>query len=115
MSFVWGADNVKFLHQRYRQMSANHCYENMQYSEEDKQQIEDWAPLIMEGRDPNQQLAVTRVATGTDVDYGALTHLLVKQLSQQDNFELHYKHDVIDIKRNETGGWNIEVKRSHHP
>ncbi|MFN6886801.1 malate:quinone oxidoreductase, partial [Proteus mirabilis] len=47
---------------------------------------------------------------GTDVDYGALTHLLVKQLSQQDNFELHYKHDVIDIKRNETGGWNIEVK-----
>lgn len=109
MSFVWGADNVKFLHQRYRQMSANHCYENMQYSE-DKQQIEDWAPLIMEGRDPNQQLAVTRVATGTDVDYGALTHLLVKQLSQQDNFELHYKHDVIDIKRNETGGWNIEVK-----
>lgn len=84
MSFVWGADNVKFLHQRYRQMSANHCYENMQYSE-DKKQIEDWAPLIMEGRDPNQQLAVTRVTTGTDVDYGALTHLLVKQLSQQDN------------------------------
>lgn len=35
---------------------------------EDKQQIEDWAPLIMEGRDPNQQLAVTREATG-DVDW----------------------------------------------
>ncbi|MDM3829126.1 malate:quinone oxidoreductase, partial [Proteus mirabilis] len=76
----------------------------------DNEHIEDWAPLIMEGRDPNQELAVTRVATGTDVDYVALTHLLVKQLSQQDYFELHYKHDVIDIKRTETGGWNFDVK-----
>ena len=31
----------------------------------------------MEGRDNDQRVAATRMITGTDVDYGALTHLLV--------------------------------------
>src|ERR1700746_2058989 len=26
MSFVWGKDNVSFLHRRFDAMSANHCY-----------------------------------------------------------------------------------------
>ena len=53
-------------------MSAHHCYRGMEYSEDHKQ-IADWAPLIMEGRDANQPVAATRIVTGTDVNYGALT------------------------------------------
>jgi len=30
-SFVWGAANVTFLRERYRQMSAHHCYHGMEY------------------------------------------------------------------------------------
>ncbi|MTC25636.1 malate:quinone oxidoreductase, partial [Providencia alcalifaciens] len=82
MSFVSGADNIKFLQQRFRQMSAHHCYQNMEYSD-DLKQIDEWAPLVVEGRDPNDKIAVTRVITGADVDYGALTHLLMAQLSEQ--------------------------------
>ncbi len=33
-------------------MSAHHCYHGMEYSEDHKQ-IAEWAPLIMEGRDPS--------------------------------------------------------------
>ncbi|OAT51843.1 malate dehydrogenase (quinone) [Providencia heimbachae] len=109
MSFVWGEDNVKFLQQRFRQMSAHHCYHNMEYSDDPKQ-INEWAPLIMEGRDPKEKIAVTRVITGADVDYGALTHLLMAQLSDQTGFALHYKHEVIDVKQASDGRWNIEVK-----
>jgi L-2-hydroxyglutarate oxidase LhgO len=33
MSFVWGDDNVAFLRDRYKAMSASHCYHGMEYSE----------------------------------------------------------------------------------
>ncbi|MEQ5137945.1 malate dehydrogenase (quinone) [Providencia alcalifaciens] len=109
MSFVSGADNIKFLQQRFRQMSAHHCYHNMEYSD-DLKQIDEWAPLVVEGRDPNEKIAVTRVVTGADVDYGALTHLLMAQLSEQKGFSLHYKHEVIDVTQTPDGRWNVEVK-----
>ena len=85
MSFVWGKENVEFLRARYQAMSAHHCYHGMDYSE-DRKQIADWAPLIIEGRDEHQPIAATRMVTGTDVDYGSLTHLLVAQLAAQTGF-----------------------------
>ena len=91
MSFVWGEENVAFLRARYEAMSAHHCYEGMEYSEDDGE-IAEWVPLVMEGRDNDQDVAATRMITGTDVDYGALTHLLVRQLQAQPGFSLHYKH-----------------------
>ncbi|BBG60319.1 Malate:quinone oxidoreductase [Providencia rustigianii] len=109
MSFVSGADNIKFLQQRFRQMSAHHCYHNMEYSD-DLKQIDEWAPLVVEGRDPDEKIAVTRVVTGADVDYGALTHLLMAQLSEQSGFSIHYKHEVIDVTQTPDGRWNIEIK-----
>ena len=80
MSFVWGEENVAFLRERYKEMSAHHCYRGMEYSE-DHAEIAKWAPLVMEGRDEKQPFAATRMITGADVDYGALTHLLVAQLA----------------------------------
>ncbi len=108
MSFVWGEDNVAFLRARYKAMSANHCYEGMEYSE-DHGQIAAWVPLVMEGRDTDQRVAATRMNTGTDVDYGALTHLLVKQLQAQPGFSLHYKHKVTDLDRVDGGRWGLKV------
>src|SRR5216684_5162052 len=69
MSFVIGADRAAFLNKRHAAMSAHHCYRGMEYSEDHKQ-IAEWAPLIMEGRDPNQAVAATRMVTGADVNYG---------------------------------------------
>jgi malate dehydrogenase (quinone) len=109
MSFVWGEDNVAFLRARYEAMSANHCYEGMEYSD-DHGEIADWVPLVMEGRDGDQRVAATRMITGTDVDYGSLTHLLVSQLQAQDGFSLHYKHQVIGLDRHDDGRWGVTVK-----
>ena len=83
LSFVWGKANVEFLQARHKAMSAHHCYHGMDYSE-DRKQIADWAPLIIEGRDANEPIAATRMVTGTDVDYGSLTHLLVAHLAGAD-------------------------------
>ncbi len=104
MSFVWGAENVAFLKARYAAMSAHHCYHGMEYSE-DPQVIAGWAPLIIEGRAPGEPIAATRIVTGTDVDYGALTHLLVKQLAAQPGFSVHYNRKVVALDRVDDGRW----------
>jgi malate dehydrogenase (quinone) len=109
MSFVWGDENVAFLRTRYEAMSAHHCYEGMEYSE-DHDEIADWVPLVMDGRDNEQRVAATRMITGTDVDYGALTHLLVSQLEAQPGFSLHYKHRVVGLDRLHDGRWGLTAK-----
>jgi malate dehydrogenase (quinone) len=93
---------------RYEAMSANHRYEGMEYSEEHGE-IADWVPLVMEGRDRDERVAATRMVTGTDVDYGALTHLLVGQLQAQPGFSLHYRHKVVDLDRLADGRWGLTV------
>jgi malate dehydrogenase (quinone) len=111
MSFVWGSANVAFLHERYRQMSAHHCYHGMEYSEEPTK-IAEWAPLIMEGRTDHEPVAATRIITGTDVDYGALTHLLVAQLAAQDGFAVHYNHQVFRLEREANGRWRVTAENT---
>jgi malate dehydrogenase (quinone) len=108
MSFVWGDANVAFLRTRFKAMSANHCYRGMEYSESHAE-IGNWAPLIMEGRAPDQPVAATRIVTGTDVDYGALTHLLFDHLAKQPGVNLSYRHHVTNLKRADGGRWLIEA------
>jgi malate dehydrogenase (quinone) len=109
MSFVWGAGNVAFLRQRFKEMSAHHCFYGMEYSE-DRNKIAEWAPLIMEGRDNKEPFAATRIITGTDVDYGALTHLLIKHLSDQLGFDVHYNRKVVGLDREQDGRWRVSVE-----
>jgi malate dehydrogenase (quinone) len=109
MSFVWGTGNVAYLRQGFKQMSAHHCFRGMEYTE-DRNEIAGWAPLIMEGRDNSEAVAATRIITGTDVDYGALTHLLIKHLSSQTGFDVHYNRKVVGLDREDNGRWRISVE-----
>jgi malate dehydrogenase (quinone) len=109
MSFVQGDENVAFLRARYKAMSAHHCYHGMEYSE-DHGEIARWVPLVMEGRDKGQPVAATRMITGTDIDYGSLTHLLVDQLEDQPRFSVHYQHKVTGLSRFNDGRWGVTVE-----
>jgi malate dehydrogenase (quinone) len=108
MSFVWGAGNVSFLKKRFEAMVAHHCYHGMEYSE-DRKQIADWVPLVMDGRTDDEPVAATRIVTGTDVDYGSLTNHLVDHLNTLHGFAVHYLSRVTNIRREEDGRWRIEV------
>jgi malate dehydrogenase (quinone) len=109
MSFVRGPENVAFLKKRFAAMAAHHCYHGMEYSE-DHRTIEQWAPLIMEGRSPDEQVAATRIITGTDVDYGSLTHHLVNHLVGLSGFTVQYRHRVTNLVRDTTGRWRVDVE-----
>jgi malate dehydrogenase (quinone) len=109
MSFVMGAENQSFLKQRHALMSAHHCYHGMAYSE-DHGQIAEWAPLVMEGRDPTQPVAATHIVNGADVNYGALTKNLLDVLRKHSDFTAHFSEAVTQLQRQPEGGWQVRVR-----
>ena len=112
LSFVWGDDNVDFLTRRHAAMTESHCYHGMDFTT-DRQQIESWAPLVMEGRKGAEPLAATRMSSGADVDYGALTHLLVAHLEEDPSFTVSYRRRVTHLRRNQGGkGWLVEIENT---
>jgi malate dehydrogenase (quinone) len=80
----------------------------MEYSE-DAKRIEEWMPLVMEGRDPNEEVTAPRMVTGTDVNYGALTEELFDSLRDTPGFLIHFFHRVQDLRR-EGDLWNVRVR-----
>ncbi len=107
-SFVTGQENVVFLKNRFDALSAHPNYQGMEYSS-NKNQITQWIPLVMEGRDPKEEVAATRMPTGTDVDFGALTVQLLDSLKDKEGFSIHFSHRVQDIKR-EGDGWHLQIR-----
>ena len=108
MSFVWGDDNVNFLRARYTALQQSTLFRGMRYSE-DHAQIKEWAPLVMEGRDPKQKVAATRTEIGTDVNYGEITRQLVASLQKKPNFALQLNTEVRGFKRNADNSWTVTV------
>jgi malate dehydrogenase (quinone) len=108
MSFVWGDDNINFLRKRFAALQQSTLFRGMEYSE-DPAQIKQWIPLVMEGRDPKQKIAATRIPIGTDVNFGEITRQLVASLQKKTNFSLSLGHEVRGIKRNPDNTWNVTV------
>jgi malate dehydrogenase (quinone) len=108
MSFVRGVDNRNFLRKRYAALSSHPLYYGMEYSE-DKKQIEEWIPLVMECRDPDDVVTATRMVTGTDVDYGALTKNLLDSLEGKDGVSIHFFSRVQDLKR-DGDAWSVKIR-----
>lgn len=109
MSFVWGEDNIAFLKKRYEALQASPLFAGMQYSE-DREQINKWVPLMMQGRDPSQKVAATWSPLGTDVNFGEITRQFAAHLQTKPNFSLKLSSEVQDITRNEDGTWRIAYK-----
>lgn len=109
MSFVWGEENVEYLRKRYEALTKHHLFQEMEYSEDSKE-ISNWIPVVMEGRDPNEKVAATRMELGTDVNFGTLTKFMFDHLEKQEGVNLYLNHEVDDFDRHKDGSWIIEVK-----
>lgn len=113
MSFVWGDDNVNFLRARYRALQKSPLFNGMRYSE-DHEQIKAWAPLVMEGRDPQQKIAATRTEAGTDVNYGEITRQLINALKKREGFSLQLNTVVRRFRRNADNSWSVTVSDANN-
>ncbi|MBM7691736.1 malate dehydrogenase (quinone) [Peribacillus deserti] len=107
MSLVQGESNVTFLKKRFKALSKNPLFQGMEFSD-DPEKLKEWIPLIMEGRTSNEPIAATKIDSGTDVNFGALTRMLFDHL-KSNNVEINYEHSVKDIKRTSDGSWEVKV------
>ena len=108
MSFVAGAQDVAFLRKRFEALRDQPLFNGMLYSE-DPGEIAAWAPLMMQGRDRSEPVAMTRAEFGTDVDFGALTRKLVDSLRQQPGFTLRTGCRATAIRRQPDGRWRVQL------
>ncbi|NNE16523.1 MAG: malate dehydrogenase (quinone) [Saprospiraceae bacterium] len=107
MSFVWGKENKDFLQKRYQALTKYGMFDDMLYSESHNEILE-WIPLMMEDRDPSETIAATRMAIGTDVNFGQITRSMISYLDGCDGVDILLGHEVEDLKAIENG-WLVSV------
>ena len=108
MSFVWGSDNVEYLRKRHDALKDHPLFEGMEYSE-DASTIRQWAPLLIPGRKKSESIAATHIKSGTDVDFGALTRLLLSYLTTN-GAEVNVGKSVTGLRRQKDGTWKISLR-----
>ena len=108
MSFVKGILNVDFLKKRVKALKENILFQKMEITE-DRDQIDEWVPLMVEGRTSPVPIALSRDETGTDVNFGALTKKLISNLKER-NVDVTYHQEVQNIERLNNGYWKVTVK-----
>ncbi|MBX9718084.1 MAG: malate:quinone oxidoreductase, partial [Microbacteriaceae bacterium] len=109
MSLVWGEANVEYLRKRFEALKDHPLFAGMEYTDEPAV-IRRWAPLVIPGRAKAQPIAATRMAAGTDVDFGALTKLLMNGLVAS-GVTLHVEHSVTGIRRTKDGLWKLRMRQ----
>ena len=112
LSFVWGEENVAFLQHRYHRLSALPQFADMAWGR-DRQELQEWMPLVMGGRSPDQPVAATRVERGTDINFGSLSRLLLEGLERR-GLSLLRGWQVINLRRQtpEAPEWQVEAHNS---
>ncbi len=112
ISFVQGEKDVRFLKKRFEALSNISGFSGMEFADDHKK-LHEWMPLVMEGRTPKESIAATKIESGTDINFGALTRMLFQHLETK-NVEVNYKHSVKDIKRMSNGLWQVKVHNLQH-
>jgi malate dehydrogenase (quinone) len=109
VSFVWGKQNITYLEKRYQQLTNNVLFRGMQYTD-DRDLVNEWAPLIMNKRESKTPVAATSMSMGTDVDFGSLTRQMIDKLASMPGVTVHHNIEVEDIDPYKKGGWIVETK-----
>jgi malate dehydrogenase (quinone) len=109
MSFVWGPANVEYLRKRHAALLSSPLFAGMQFTT-DQQQLAEWIPLVMEGRDVAEPVAATRMDLGTDVNFGSLTRCMFEYLQKQPGVSFHLAHEVQDFRRKTDGRWRLKIR-----
>ncbi len=106
LCFVDGAENVDFLQARHAAMADHHFFRSMRLTTESAV-IEQWAPLVMEGRRPGPVAATT--GAGTEVNYGVLARRLCRWLARQDDCSVATGWKVTRLQQAH-GQWRVSLR-----
>lgn len=110
VSLAQGEEQVRFLRHRYEVLSAQPLFPGMQFSDDDAV-FQEKLPLMSEGRDFSNKVAVSWTNVGTDINYGALTKQFLDNASKQGTV-IRYGSEVTKIKA-DGKKWKVHVKNVH--
>ncbi len=108
LSFVWGEKNVEYLKTRFEALHSNPLFNQMVFST-DFEQLKEWMPLVMEGRNESEKVAATSMAIGTDVNFGELTRNIFSYLTKLDGVTMYFNHEVQKLRQREDKSWRIKI------
>ncbi|WP_104200165.1 malate:quinone oxidoreductase [Cryobacterium sp. Y29] len=109
MTFVHGKANVEYLRKRHAVLATQPLFSGMEFSD-DAAKIGTWTPLLTRKRPAGQKIAATRIVSGTDVDFGALTRFMFDTLERQ-GVTMHMNEQVVGLKHKADGTWNLKLLR----
>lgn len=107
LSFVRGDAQVAFLRARHAALVAHPFFRAMEFTAE-RDVLRRWAPLLVEGR-AAESVAATRVAAGTDVNFGELSRRLFGWLGAQEGCRVFTGHRVTQLRRGDAA-WELTVR-----
>lgn len=112
LSAVWGEKNIAFLQSRFRKLKSHHLFSRLEWSE-DPLTLQQWMPLMLDGRKATPPLAATRMGHGSDVNFGALTRQFIQYLQQHAHFELLTRTKVMDLHQQHGGSkpWILKARQ----
>lgn len=110
MTFVKGAKDVDYLRRRFKVLKSQPLFAGIEYSE-DPAKISEWAPLLIKGRSSNEPIAATRISSGTDVDFGAITRQMFGSLAKN-GVNIRTGEEVKDLNKNADSSWNLKIVNS---
>ena len=97
-----------FLKRRFKALTDNPLFQGMEFSDDPEKMME-WIPLMLKDRTSNEPIAATKMDSGTDVNFGALTRMLFEHLNNKD-ITIQYEHQVDDLKRTKDGLWELKIR-----
>lgn len=108
VSFVRGADNIDYLQKRYDALAGHPLFGGLEMIR-DRDEFARRLPLMAQGRDESEPVAISWTDHGTDVDFGALTGQFLDGL-RRGGADIRYNHHVRTLTRDTDGTWRAVVK-----
>ena len=110
-SWVTGAENVTYLKKRYEAMKTHFMFDTIEFTD-DLQKMNEWFPLMMRDRLPDELMAASRIDRGCEVNYGELTRKLFKILEEKYNTKVQCYEEVEDVDPDRPNEWCVKVKNT---
>jgi malate dehydrogenase (quinone) len=107
VSFVSGSKNVEYLRRRYDALSSNPLFSTMEFVD-DEDEFARRLPLMAEGRDFSEPIALNWTQEGTDVDFGSLSRQFIGYVAQR-GMITRFGHEVRDLRKESDGSWTLKL------
>ncbi|MFN8032050.1 MAG: malate dehydrogenase (quinone) [Mycobacterium sp.] len=107
VSFVHGAEHIDYLRRRRDTLVRNPLFATMEFID-DADEFARRLPLMAEGRDFSEPVALNWTQEGTDVDFGSLTRQLLGYGTERGMTTL-FGHEVRALRKESDGGWTVKI------